>query len=151
MKTCPTCGVEKPLTDFPWKYKSKGQRQYQCRVCMRAYVRDHYLRNIDYYVEKSRKRRQRYWKATYPKVFEYLKDHPCVDCGESNPIVLEFDHVDRASKVAAVSEMIRLQRPWQAILDEIAKCDVRCANCHRRRTAAQEGWFSYLSDPEDEA
>jgi hypothetical protein len=113
---------------------------------MRAYIRDHYRKRTDYYVEKSRKRRQRYYRETHIKIFEYLRLHPCVDCGETDPIVLEFDHIDQESKIAAISEMVRVQRAWQVILDEIGKCEVRCANCHRRRTAVQAGWFSYIPD-----
>ena len=62
--------------------------------------------------------------------------HPCVDCGETDPVVLEFDHL-RDKRFA-----IRLSahgRNWQTILDEIEKCEVVCANCHRRRTARRRG------------
>jgi hypothetical protein len=149
VKLCPTCGVTKPPADFHWKYKSKGQRQYQCRDCMRAYIRDHYRRNTEYYVDKARRRKHQYIRETYAKIRDYFETHPCVDCGETDPVVLEFDHIDRESKEAAISEMVQAQRPWQAILNEIAKCEVRCANCHRRRTAAQAGWFSYLLGSEE--
>src|SRR5213592_3239392 len=59
----------------------------------------------------------------------YLSKHPCVDCGEDDPIVLEFDHL--RDKKFAISAGLQ-SRPWQDVLDEIAKCDVVCANCHRR-------------------
>jgi hypothetical protein len=111
---------------------------------MRLHVRSHYASKPAYYVEKARRRRKDYRENTYTPLFEYLASHSCVDCGEADPIVLEFDHVDRNEKTAAVSEMIRDQRPWRVILEEIAQCQVRCANCHRRRTARQQGWFSYL-------
>ena len=61
---------------------------------------------------------------------EYLSTHPCVDCGNPNPIVLEFDHV-RGKKHKAVSVMVIESFSWVTILKEIAKCEVRCANCHR--------------------
>lgn len=63
----------------------------------------------------------------------YLCNHPCVDCGESDPVVLEFDHV-RGEKVANVANLISGAGKFQRLMDEIAKCDVRCANCHRRKT-----------------
>jgi hypothetical protein len=63
-----------------------------------------------------------------------------VDCGESDIIVLEFDHRDPSNKRAKISGILGSWR-WDAIMTEIEKCDVRCANDHRRRTAVQFGWF----------
>ena len=50
-------------------------------------------------------------------------------------MVLEFDHVGD-DKVANVSSLARRSAAWERIEAEIAKCEVRCANCHRRRTMA---------------
>jgi len=63
---------------------------------------------------------------------DYFRAHPCVDCGERDPLVLEFDHT--GEKSFTIGHGLP-DRNWQTILDEIAKCDVVCANCHRRRTA----------------
>lgn len=63
----------------------------------------------------------------------------CQDCGEVDPVVLEFDHRD--DKIMDVSTMIG-SRSWSVIQAEIAKCDVVCANCHRRRTAKRFGWYN---------
>jgi hypothetical protein len=52
------------------------------------------------------------------------------------PGVLDFDH--RGDKAFAIGEAITYRR-WETILAEIAKCDVVCANCHRRRTARRNG------------
>ena len=65
-------------------------------------------------------------------LLEFLASHPCVDCGETDPIVLEFDHL--ADKAFAISKGLR-DRSWESVRREMAKCDVVCANCHRRRTA----------------
>ena len=69
----------------------------------------------------------------------YLLAHPCVDCGRANPVMLDFDHRDPSEKKGNVSELA-MRKPWRLVLVEIAKCDVRCANCHLRRTAIQFGW-----------
>jgi hypothetical protein len=61
-----------------------------------------------------------------------LREHPCVDCGERDPIVPELDHL--RDKEFGIGKGFR-DRAWQSVLDEMAKCDVVCANCHRRRTA----------------
>jgi hypothetical protein len=61
----------------------------------------------------------------------YFATHPCADCGESDPIVLEFDHL--GDKLFNIGEALTY-RNWESILAEIEKCEVVCANCHRRRT-----------------
>lgn len=66
-------------------------------------------------------------------VHQYLLSHPCVDCGESDPVVLEFDHV-RGTKNDNISKMISTPVSVRKLMGEIDKCDVRCANCHRRAT-----------------
>ena len=77
------------------------------------------------------------------QLLDYLHSHPCVDCGEADPVVLEFDHV--RDKVANVSALIHAQRPWGVILEEIEKCQVRCANCHRRKTCERLSSFRFNS------
>lgn len=65
---------------------------------------------------------------------EYLRTHPCVDCGMADIRVLEFDHRDPSKKVANVGRMSRNGSSLAAVMREVEKCDVRCANCHRLRT-----------------
>jgi hypothetical protein len=70
-------------------------------------------------------------RANFTYVVEYLRSHPCVDCGEDDFVVLEFDHRDPAGKVYNIGSSL-----WNLSLEvikaEIDKCDVRCCNCHRR-------------------
>lgn len=73
------------------------------------------------------------------RIHNYLLLHPCIDCGERDPIVLEFDHRDPSNKTNEVTSLIR-SSSWKKILDEIKKCDVVCTNCHRIRTAHQYKW-----------
>lgn len=77
-------------------------------------------------------------------VWDYLRGHPCVDCGEGDPVVLEFDHKDDCEKIASISDMVRQRFSLKRLEAEISKCDVRCANCHRRRTAKQFGWHKNI-------
>lgn len=67
------------------------------------------------------------------KVADY-KNRPCADCGQSFPsYVMDLDHVC-GTKVADVSHLVSMGRPWKVIEAEIRKCEVVCANCHRIRT-----------------
>lgn len=66
-------------------------------------------------------------------VYDYLLQHPCVDCGEADIIALDFDHV-RGNKINDVSRPAKNGAGMKKLQDEIAKCEIRCANCHRRVT-----------------
>jgi hypothetical protein len=77
-------------------------------------------------------------------VLSYLAINPCVTCGETDPLVLEFDHIDQINKIDSISRMINDCRSLKEILAEIDKCQVLCANCHRRRTHMQLGYWKYL-------
>lgn len=67
------------------------------------------------------------------KLLAYLRGKACVDCGNTNVVVFEFDHV-RGEKRADISKLLKL-RSWAPVAREMAKCDIVCANCHRIRTA----------------
>ena len=71
--------------------------------------------------------------------WDYLSRNPCVDCGESDPRVLEFDHVK--GKNADGSRLIADGVPLDRLRREIGLTDMRCANCHRKKTASERGWF----------
>jgi hypothetical protein len=74
------------------------------------------------------------------KLFDYLVDHQCADCGENNSRVLQFDHV-RGVKRGNVTQMVSSGYGWKTILEEIAKCEIVCANCHIKRTAQRGGFW----------
>lgn len=66
-------------------------------------------------------------------IADHLRIHPCVDCGEDDPVVLEFDHV-RGEKLFEISRADNNCVSIATLRREIVKCEVRCANCHRRKT-----------------
>jgi hypothetical protein len=67
-------------------------------------------------------------------VAAYLAKYPCVDCGETDPVVLEFDHRADAVKRFNIGSALQRRFSLKTVIAEIEKCDVRCANCHRRKT-----------------
>jgi len=139
VRECRTCHVLQPITEFALKNRTTGARAWKCKACQRSYARSHYAANRPEYLEKAA-RRNRGERDRYARLIsEYLRDHPCVDCGETDIRVLEFDHRDGSEKVDTINALIRSFN-WRGLLAEIPKCDVRCANCHRRRTARQFGW-----------
>jgi len=142
-KICYRCRRRKQIEEFNFKNKSEGIRHRYCRDCGKDYMAAHYERNRDYYIKKARRNSARARKSSREQVVEYLRTHPCVDCGEADIVVLQFDHV-RGEKKQEVSYMVRKGASWNTIEAEIAKCDVRCANCHWRRTARQRGFHAYL-------
>jgi hypothetical protein len=77
-------------------------------------------------------------ERNYAFLFEALRSG-CVDCEEMDLIVLDFDHRD--DKNANVSVLARRECSLATLQREIDLCDIRCANCHRRRTAATTGRF----------
>lgn len=92
------------------------------RINQRAY----YLRNPEYYRKKNARARQR--KAEY---IRQCKDVPCAECGTRyEHYQMEFDHI--GPKLICVSSMTSAS--WKQIYEEIAKCEVVCANCHASRT-----------------
>lgn len=102
---------------------------------MRAYTKAHYNANRKSYIRRAginnvanRAKRLAFLEA-------YLLEHPCVDCGEADVRVLDFDHRPGVKKLRNVTGLARSICSTAIISIEIDKCDVRCANCHRRRTA----------------
>ncbi|GAB3271834.1 hypothetical protein GCM10027426_07050 [Microbacterium lacusdiani] len=87
--------------------------------------------------ELQAKHRQR----NFLRVAKHLQSHPCSDCGEADILVLEFDHLPGTDKRFDIARAVSAStRSWSAIEAEIAKCEVVCANCHRRRTADRAGF-----------
>ena len=70
-------------------------------------------------------------------LFGYLSTKKCADCGEKDPIVLDFDHKNPNNKFKPISIMLSGHYSWESVLKEIQKCEIRCANCHRRKTYKQ--------------
>lgn len=100
---------------------------------MRAASRRHYAKNRQAVIARNRVRSDRLAKDNIAFIREYRASHPCVDCGETDPIVLDFDHRNPSEKVFCVTRgMARYSR--ETLMAELAKCDIRCANCHRRKS-----------------
>ena len=133
MKVCAICAVPKDESEFNKHSRKKDGLQIHCRECGKERSKSYYRSNQKKHSQTTTARSKRIRERNRERVRNYLLTHPCVDCGETDFIVLDFDHV-RGKKFKDISVMIAQGYSWQSIVEEIKKCDVRCANDHRRRT-----------------
>lgn len=134
MKICKICGIEKEEAEF---YQREGKSNNRCKVCHKEYRDKHYADNKDKYVEKARRNEAIYRERNKVYIFAFLKDNPCVDCGETDMRCLQFDHNDPELKSFNVAEATTRGISLAVLEEEVAKCTVRCANCHAKKTAEQ--------------
>ena len=139
IRVCRVCAKTKPLTEFPFRSLKRQTRQWICLLCQRAYTNEWYTRNRKRQIAKARIRRDHHAAQLRSWVRAYLSDHPCIDCGETNVDLLDFDHL--RDKRANVSTLTHVAVSWDLVKREIQKCEVRCANCHRRKTAHAIGSY----------
>ncbi len=148
MKKCSRCKEEKDAGQFQRNCSAKDGLQDQCKACRRQTDRQTYLNRTPEQLARYRKWNRQNIERNLRLTYEYLLKHPCVDCGEADPVVLEFDHVT-GEKYENVATLLRSGRTWERVYTEIEKCEVRCANCHRRVTAKRQGTWRYLWNLED--
>jgi hypothetical protein len=126
-KKCGGCGKTKPVSEF--HKKGKGRWQSMCKVCRKKYHREHYLKNKATYIAKAVALR----KNIKRQVAEIKVETPCADCGLFfQPVIMDFDHGD-SEKKGNVSHLA-ISASTKKLKEEIEKCEVVCANCHRMRT-----------------
>ena len=142
-KLCRVCKKKKPIDEYHYKIKNKDIRHSWCKSCQKEYRDNYYQMKRDVYIKNATNRKRKVSQEYRLRIIDYLQNHPCVDCGETDPIVLEFDHV-RGKKLFSVGSHAASGGSWEKILSEIEKCDVRCCNCHRRKTAHERGWHQGL-------
>lgn len=145
MKTCLDCKIDYEIEEFPWKNKTKGIRVGRCKTCHNKWYKEYFSKpnNKKKHIQKVNSVNKRQLEENRKRVYDYLNIHPCIDCGETNPIVLEFDHRNPKEKSFGIcgTLMTKSYVSWEMILQEIEKCDIRCANCHRIKTANDYGFW----------
>lgn len=121
-KVCTKCGKELLIEEFNWRDKKKGTRRSECKYCHSSYMKEQYQRK----------------KETVNKIKE---NQCCAKCGDSRGYVLDFHHVDPSIKENTIARMTSNNYRLDKTLDEIKKCIVLCANCHRE--------FHYLENQDN--
>lgn len=75
-------------------------------------------------------------------IWDYLKESQCKECGEKDPIVLQFDHL--GNKKGNISDMTNSGCSLKTLNEEIDKCQILCANCHLKKTAKELDWYKNI-------
>lgn len=116
---CTKCGIH-PIRNKTSSY---------CKKCHNNYQKDYYKRNPTSILDSSRKQ-----SKIIRKIVIDLKNKPCTDCKNTYPyFVMDFDHI-KGKKRFNISEATQKYRSIPRLMEEIAKCELVCANCHRIRT-----------------
>lgn len=138
---CSKCQKEKSFEEFSFRDRSRGVLHKMCKLCHTKYRRRHYLQHKEKYIEKASRwnRKQRDVLRLY--IFEKLSKSACIDCGEKDIVVLDFDHI--SGKRLGISLMFKNRYSIAAIKEEMQRCVIRCANCHRRKTAREFGHWKH--------
>ena len=101
--------------------------------------RRHYAKHRQRVIDKAKGYSKAARDRTRALIKTHLEANPCIDCGETDIIVLEFDHIGN-DKEFNISDATRIGYGVKKLKAEIAKCEVRCANCHRKKTYERGGW-----------
>jgi hypothetical protein len=129
VKRCARCKKRRPFADFTKNASSKDGLNHSCKLCHRAYTRQHYAANKSYYLAKSKQH-----NAKIKAFIDSLKVGPCSDCKNTfNPWQMDFDHA-RGEKEILIAYIRSRGLSRKRLLEELRKCDLVCANCHRQRT-----------------
>jgi hypothetical protein len=120
-----------------------GKKKSWCKTCSREYSRNHYNQDKKYYLEKNKKNNKAFMERRFAWYLKQKQGKKCKNCGNDDPLILEFHHRASEEKIAAVSDLVNNYRPKDIILAEIAKCDLLCGNCHMLETIVdQNSWRS---------
>ena len=138
-KICTKCKSSLCIDEYPVVNKKTGKRSSMCLNCKREYDREYHNKNKEKRNERKRISEKARRKRNRKFVIDYLKQNPCTDCPEDDFIVLEFDH--KGNKEFNIADVVRGSYSLEVIRKEIEKCDVVCANCHRRRTAKHFNYY----------
>jgi len=135
-KICSRCKETKEVSQFCKMTKSRDGYQPACKFCMADSWRRSRNNKLDHY-KKVQKAREDRWVVRFN---QWKTTQSCLICKEDHIECLDFHHLDPAVKDGDVSDMVR-NVGWNTLMNEVQKCVVLCANCHRKYHA---GIFSFI-------
>lgn len=127
MKICSRCKKEKELKFFNKNKTKEDGYQTFCKSCQSEYQKVYYV--LDRKGQLKRVRQRKIKLTTWFK--EYKKTLKCTRCPENHPACLDFHH-PAGDKKFNTGQMARNGYSKKKVLEEVSKCVVLCANCHRK-------------------
>lgn len=128
MKICTICLQDKHIDDFNKKSTSKDGLQRHCRECSKVNAKKHYYNNRPHEITRIKNRQN----EIASKFNEYKSKLCCNCCEETETCCLDFHHRDPSMKDFNISYASRQGYSWERLMEEVGKCLVVCANCHRK-------------------
>lgn len=119
---------------------SKGTVAYHCGTGQKAKYTVRGFINKDIKLRRNKEHRIKIINFSW----RYRRFCGCKICGEKDPVVLEYDHRVGTTKLYNVSDMMINKFSMKLIKEEIRKCDILCANCHRRKTAKDRNYHTNI-------
>ena len=121
-------------------------KKYKCSSCNKEYQKKWYKNNAAAHKQKISINRKKSKQENRDYIYNFLSNSCCNTCGEKDILVLEFDHLH--NKKHNISEMISSGISVESLKKEIEKCQVLCANCHRRKTAIEQNHYRFSKQNE---
>lgn len=138
-KICSQCQKETPLSGFNKNRQSPDGLQWRCRECDNRICKEAYHKDSGRYKKYAKQRS----KDTRAWFVELKKQKQCAKCGDNRWYVLDFHH-HNDDKNACVARLVAHGHSKKKIMEEVKKCTVLCANCHREAhyLAWAKGWLN---------
>jgi hypothetical protein len=126
-KLCTKCSKRKPAKEFAKRKNTKDGLQYICRPCQSVAQKSNYKKTRNAVIAAVLDRK----KKLTEEFKEWKQTLCCVKCGEDDPSCLDFHHIDPSKKDFQISKVI-MSLHSDKLKQELQKCAVVCANCHRK-------------------
>lgn len=147
-RICSKCKIEKTLNSDFFNLRTKITMKFRtdCKECQNIKQTNAYKQNSLYYKKETKNYRRILKEKNQKLLWDFFLKNPCVKCGETNPVVLELDHL--RDKKYCVSRII-YSHTWESVQKEMEKCQVLCSNCHRKKTVKDLGHYKYIKNIKD--
>jgi hypothetical protein len=122
------------LNNNEFAHKNNDKLQPKCKLCQRAYAKNHYYEHKNEYIDRKNLRKL-IFQESITDIIITRKSVPCTDCKkEFHHSAMTFDHLhDKIANIADFTKFTVSQKSIDLLELELKKCDVVCANCHQIR------------------